>query len=115
MRLTSTYTQQPTQPRSNGDQFFLAKMVEGSNALFMEVSSHGIDQHRIGGLQFKGGVFTNLTHDHLDYHKTFESYRIPKRSFLIFFQKLLLHSQTMMIKMEHTCYKIVLPRNIHLP
>ena len=40
---------------------------------------------------------------------------IPKRSFLIFFQKLLLHSQTMMIKMAHTCSKIVLPKNTHLP
>ncbi|MEC7659079.1 MAG: Mur ligase family protein, partial [Bacteroidota bacterium] len=53
---------------------FLAKMVvAGVTHCFMEVSSHGIDQHRIGGLQFRGGVFTNLTHDHLDYHKTFES------------------------------------------
>ena len=47
----------------------------------MEVSSHGIDQYRIGGLQFRGGVFTNLTHDHLDYHKTFESYRDTKKKF----------------------------------
>ena len=61
---------------------FLAKMVEaGVTHCFMEVSSHGIDQHRIGGLQFRGGVFTNLTHDHLDYHKTFESYRDTKKKF----------------------------------
>ena len=48
---------------------FLAKMVEaGVSYCFMEVSSHGIDQHRIEGLHFTGGIFTNLTHDHLDYH-----------------------------------------------
>ena len=48
---------------------------------FMEVSSHGIDQSRIKGLNFKGGVYTNLTHDHLDYHKSFESYRDVKKQF----------------------------------
>ena len=56
-------------------------VVAGVTHCFMEVSSHGIDQHRIGGLQFRGGVFTNLTHDHLDYHKTFESYRDTKKKF----------------------------------
>ena len=61
---------------------FLAKMVEaGVSYCFMEVSSHGIDQHRIDGLHFTGGIFTNLTHDHLDYHKTFESYRDTKKKF----------------------------------
>jgi UDP-N-acetylmuramoyl-L-alanyl-D-glutamate--2,6-diaminopimelate ligase len=61
---------------------FLAKMVEaGVSYCFMEVSSHGIDQHRIDGLHFEGGIFTNLTHDHLDYHKTFESYRDTKKKF----------------------------------
>ncbi len=48
---------------------------------FMEVSSHGIHQKRVDGLQFAGGVFTNLTHDHLDYHKTFAAYRDVKKSF----------------------------------
>ena len=48
---------------------------------FMEVSSHGIDQSRIKGLNFKGGVYTNLTHDHLDYHKSFESYTDLKKQF----------------------------------
>ena len=48
---------------------------------FMEVSSHGIHQKRTQGLDFKGGIFTNLTHDHLDYHKTFASYRDIKKSF----------------------------------
>ena len=48
---------------------------------FVECSSHAIHQHRIGGLHFEGGVFTNLTRDHLDYHKTFENYRNAKKMF----------------------------------
>lgn len=48
---------------------------------FMEVSSHSVAQHRIGGLKFAGGIFTNLTRDHLDYHKTFENYRDAKKAF----------------------------------
>jgi UDP-N-acetylmuramoyl-L-alanyl-D-glutamate--2,6-diaminopimelate ligase len=48
---------------------------------FMEVSSHAVVQDRIYGLQFRGGIFTNLTHDHLDYHKTFENYRDAKKGF----------------------------------
>ncbi|MDG1314766.1 MAG: UDP-N-acetylmuramoyl-L-alanyl-D-glutamate--2,6-diaminopimelate ligase, partial [Flavobacteriaceae bacterium] len=54
---------------------------EGVDFCFMEVSSHGIDQHRIEGLNFTGGVFTNLSHDHLDYHETFSKYRDVKKSF----------------------------------
>lgn len=61
---------------------YLKKMVDaGVSYCFMEVSSHGIDQNRTQGLTFAGGVFTNLTHDHLDYHKTFANYRDVKKRF----------------------------------
>lgn len=60
----------------------LKQMVnEGVTHCFMEVSSHGIDQGRIAGIQFAGGVFTNLSHDHLDYHNDFKSYRNTKKLF----------------------------------
>lgn len=60
----------------------LDKMVKaGCEYAFMECSSHAIAQKRIGGLTFAGGIFTNLTRDHLDYHKTFENYRDAKKSF----------------------------------
>ena len=60
----------------------LARMVEaGCEYAFMECSSHAIAQHRIGGLKFAGGLFTNLTRDHLDYHKTVENYRDAKKLF----------------------------------
>ena len=60
----------------------LARMVEaGCSYAFMECSSHAIAQKRIGGLTFAGGLFTNLTRDHLDYHKTFENYRDAKKAF----------------------------------
>lgn len=60
----------------------LAEMVnEGCDYAFMEVSSHAVDQKRIAGLQFAGGIFTNLTHDHLDYHKTFDNYLAAKKKF----------------------------------
>ncbi len=60
----------------------LARMVEsGCEYAFMECSSHAIAQKRIGGLRFEGGIFTNLTRDHLDYHKTFENYRDAKKAF----------------------------------
>ena len=71
----------------------LAKMVDaGCEYAFMEVSSHSVVQNRIGGLRFVGGLFTNITRDHLDYHKTFENYlkakklffdRLPKDAFAI--------------------------------
>lgn len=60
----------------------LNKMVEkGCQYAFMEVSSHSVSQERIAGLHFAGGIFTNLTHDHLDYHKTMANYRDAKKKF----------------------------------
>lgn len=60
----------------------LAQMVDaGCEYCFMEVSSHAVSEKRIAGLSFAGGIFTNLTLDHLDYHKTFEAYRDAKKAF----------------------------------
>jgi UDP-N-acetylmuramoyl-L-alanyl-D-glutamate--2,6-diaminopimelate ligase len=60
----------------------LAEMVDaGCEYCFMEVSSHAVSEKRISGLHFAGGIFTNLTHDHLDYHKTFENYFNAKKAF----------------------------------
>jgi len=60
----------------------LAEMVNnGCEYAFMEVSSHAVEQKRIGGLRYVAGIFTNLTRDHLDYHKTFENYRNAKKKF----------------------------------
>lgn len=59
---------------------YLRKMVDaGCKYCFMEVSSHGLVQNRVAGLDFTGGVFTNISHDHLDYHKTFSEYIIAKQ------------------------------------
>jgi UDP-N-acetylmuramoyl-L-alanyl-D-glutamate--2,6-diaminopimelate ligase len=60
----------------------LRKLTDaGGQYCFMEVSSHAVVQNRIAGLQFAGGIFTNLTHDHLDYHKTFKDYLLAKKKF----------------------------------
>ena len=57
-----------------------AMVAQGIEYCFIEVSSHGIHQKRITGLEFKGAIFTNLTHDHLDYHNTFKAYRDTKKN-----------------------------------
>jgi len=54
---------------------------EGCSHVFMETSSHALHQHRVTGLQYAGGIFSNITHDHLDYHKTFDEYIRVKKSF----------------------------------
>ncbi|MDD5506875.1 MAG: UDP-N-acetylmuramoyl-L-alanyl-D-glutamate--2,6-diaminopimelate ligase [Bacteroidales bacterium] len=63
------------------NQLLIEMLREGCTHCFMEVSSHGIVQGRIAGLTFTGGIFTNLTHDHLDYHKTFMEYLQAKKQF----------------------------------
>lgn len=76
--IPSTHTT-PNPIELNG---LLSKMVDaGCSVAAMEVSSHAAHQHRIAGLHFTGGIFTNLTRDHLDYHKTFEAYLAAKQSF----------------------------------
>lgn len=76
------YVATHTTPNSVLINYYLQLMIEsGVDYCFMEVSSHGIHQKRTDGLHFSGGIFTNLTHDHLDYHKTFSEYRDVKKSF----------------------------------
>jgi UDP-N-acetylmuramoyl-L-alanyl-D-glutamate--2,6-diaminopimelate ligase len=71
-----------TTPDSLTLNYYLDQMIqEGCEFCFMEVSSHGIHQKRTEALHFTGGVFTNLSHDHLDYHNTFAEYRDVKKSF----------------------------------
>lgn len=71
-----------TTPDALKIQRLMAEMVEaGCEYCFMEVSSHAVVQKRIAGIRFAGGIFTNLTHDHLDYHKTFPEYLAAKKAF----------------------------------
>ena len=79
---TIEYKATHTTPDSLTINHYLNEMIEmGCEYCFMEVSSHGVHQKRTEGLQFEGGVFTNLSHDHLDYHPTFADYRDVKKSF----------------------------------
>jgi UDP-N-acetylmuramoyl-L-alanyl-D-glutamate--2,6-diaminopimelate ligase len=71
-----------TTPDAYAINSLLSQMLAaGCEYAFMEVSSHAVDQERIAGLHFAGGIYTNLTHDHLDYHKTVEAYFRAKKSF----------------------------------
>src|ERR1035437_5854240 len=63
------------------NKIFREMVDAGCTYVFMEVSSHALDQNRVMGVHFIGGVFTNLTHDHLDYHKSFENYFEAKKRF----------------------------------
>lgn len=79
---TTVFNATHTTPDSVTINYYLHKMVLlGVDYCFMEVSSHGIHQKRTEGLEFAGGIFTNLSHDHLDYHVSFASYRDVKKSF----------------------------------
>lgn len=79
---TKEYKATHTTPDSITINYYLNEMINaGVEYCFMEVSSHGIHQKRTEGLHFEGGVFTNLSHDHLDYHPTFAEYRDVKKSF----------------------------------
>jgi UDP-N-acetylmuramoyl-L-alanyl-D-glutamate--2,6-diaminopimelate ligase len=77
-----------TTPDSLTLNYYLDQMVqEGCEFCFMEVSSHGIHQKRTAALEFAGGIFTNLSHDHLDYHNTFAEYRDVKKAFFDYLPK----------------------------
>jgi UDP-N-acetylmuramoyl-L-alanyl-D-glutamate--2,6-diaminopimelate ligase len=77
-----------TTPDSLTLNYYLDQMVqEGCEFCFMEVSSHGIHQKRTAALEFSGGIFTNLSHDHLDYHNTFAEYRDVKKAFFDYLPK----------------------------
>ncbi len=79
---TTVFKTTHTTPNSVTINYYLHQMVLlGVDYCFMEVSSHGIHQKRTEGLEFAGGIFTNLSHDHLDYHVSFASYRDVKKSF----------------------------------
>lgn len=85
---TNEFKATHTTPDSISINHYLNEMVNaGVEYCFMEVSSHGIHQKRTEGLHFTGGVFTNLSHDHLDYHDTFSEYRDVKKSFFDYLPK----------------------------
>lgn len=79
---TEVITATHTTPDSISIHAMLGRMAgAGCEYAFMEVSSHAVHQHRIAGIRFAGGIFTNITHDHLDYHKTFDEYIRVKKAF----------------------------------
>lgn len=82
----NVFPQNEKGPSTTPDPIYLNKLLnkmaeEGCEYVFMEVSSHALDQNRVAGINFKGGIFTNLTHDHLDYHRDLESYFLAKKKF----------------------------------
>ena len=80
--------------------------------VFMETSSHAIHQHRIEGLHYTGGIFSNITHDHLDYHKTFDEYIRVKKSFFDGLPSAAFALSNADDKEERSCCRIPLPPNI---
>ncbi|WP_185860935.1 UDP-N-acetylmuramoyl-L-alanyl-D-glutamate--2,6-diaminopimelate ligase [Blattabacterium cuenoti] len=86
------------------NKYLNISIQKGCKYAFMEVSSHGIHQKRISGLLFQGGVFTNITHDHLDYHRSFNHYLFAKR---LFFENLSKKAFALINSDDENSYKII--------
>ncbi|WP_185849446.1 UDP-N-acetylmuramoyl-L-alanyl-D-glutamate--2,6-diaminopimelate ligase [Blattabacterium cuenoti] len=86
------------------NKYLNISIQKGCKYAFMEVSSHGISQKRIAGLLFKGGIFTNITHDHLDYHRSFDHYLSTKK---LFFENLSKKAFALMNSDDENSYKII--------